>query len=103
MEMSMPTEGICIEEHRCGMIPMSFGLRGGEQMCRQAEFSVQTRDSIQRLFGLITDSKAALFASDQPGMKRGAIASTLGYLLVKLAVCRISKAHYVQVKTALIK
>ena len=29
-------------------------------MCRQAEFSVQTRDSIQRLFGLITDSKARI-------------------------------------------
>jgi hypothetical protein len=30
----------------------------------QAELSVQTRDWIQRLFGLITDSKAALFALD---------------------------------------
>ena len=64
------------------MIPMALGLgEGGEQMYRQAQLSVQTRDGIERLFGLITDSKAALVALlDQPGMKRGAVASTLEYL-----------------------
>jgi hypothetical protein len=66
------------------MIPMALELgEGGEQMYRQAQLSVQTRtrDWIQRLFGLITDSKAALVALlDQPGMKRGGVASTVDYL-----------------------
>jgi hypothetical protein len=61
------------------MIPMALGLgEGGEQMHRQAQLSVQTRDWIERLFGLITDSKVALL--DQPGRKRGAVASTLDCL-----------------------
>jgi hypothetical protein len=61
---------------------MALGLgEGGEQMYRQAQLSVQTRDWIQTLLGLITDSKAALVALlDQPGMKRGAVVSTLDYL-----------------------
>jgi hypothetical protein len=64
------------------MIPMALGLgEGGEQMYRQAQLSVQTRDWIERLFGLITHSKAALVPLlDQPGMRRGAVASTLDYL-----------------------
>jgi hypothetical protein len=50
-------------------------------MYRQAQLTVQTRDWIQRLLGLITDSKAALVALlDQPEMKRGAVASTVDYL-----------------------
>jgi hypothetical protein len=64
------------------MSPMALGLgEGGEQMYRQAQLAVQTRDWSQRLFGLSTDSKATLVALlDQPGMKRGAVASTLDYL-----------------------
>jgi hypothetical protein len=64
------------------MIPMALGLEeGGEQMYRQAQLSVQTRDWIQRLLGLITDSKAALVALlDQPGIKGGGVASTVDYL-----------------------
>jgi hypothetical protein len=62
------------------MIPMALGLgEGGEQMYRQAQLSVQTRDWI--LLGLITDSKAALVALlDQPGIKGGGVASTVDYL-----------------------
>jgi hypothetical protein len=58
------------------MSPMALGLgEGGEQMYRQAQLAVQTRDWSQRLFGLSTDSKATLVALlDQPGMKRGAVA-----------------------------
>jgi hypothetical protein len=50
-------------------------------MHRKAQLSVQTRDWIERWSGLITDSKSALVALlDQPGMKRGTVASTLDYL-----------------------
>jgi predicted transcriptional regulator len=64
------------------MIPRALGLgEGGEQMYRQAQLSVQTRNWIERLFGLITDSRAALVALlDQSGMKRNEVASTLDYL-----------------------
>ena len=59
---------------------MTLGLgEGGEQMYRQARLSVQTRDWSERWFGLSTDSKAALVAlrDQEPGRKRGAVASTL--------------------------
>ena len=50
-------------------------------MYRNAQLSVQTRDWIERWSGLITDNKSALVALlDQPGLKRGTIASTLDYL-----------------------
>jgi hypothetical protein len=50
-------------------------------MHRKAQLSVQTRDWIERWSGLITDNKSALVALlDQPGMKRGTVASTLDYL-----------------------
>src|SRR5260370_41561787 len=50
-------------------------------MHRKAQLSVQIRDWIERWSGLITDSKSALVALlDQPGMKRGTVASTLDYL-----------------------
>jgi hypothetical protein len=64
------------------MIPRALGLReGGEQMYRQAQLFVQTRDWIERLVGLITDSRAAPVALlDQSGMKRNEGASTLDYL-----------------------
>jgi hypothetical protein len=47
-------------------------------MHRKAQLSAQTRDWIERWSGLITDNKSALVALlDQPGLKRGTIASTL--------------------------
>ena len=50
-------------------------------MHRKAQLSAQTRDWIERWSGLITDNKSALVALlDQPGMKRGTVASTLDYL-----------------------
>jgi len=50
-------------------------------MHRKAQLSTQTRDWIERWSGLITDNKSALVALlDQPGIRRGTIASTLGYL-----------------------
>ena len=50
-------------------------------MHRKSQLSVQTRDWIERWSGFITDSKSALGALlDQPGMKRGTVASTLDYL-----------------------
>jgi hypothetical protein len=50
-------------------------------MHRKAQLSAQTRDWIERWSGLITDNKSALVALlDQPGLKRGTIASTLDYL-----------------------
>jgi len=50
-------------------------------MHRKAQLSVQTRDWIERWSGLITDNRSALVALlDQPGMKRGTVASTLDYL-----------------------
>ena len=50
-------------------------------MHRKAQLSAQTRDWIERWSGLITDNKSALVALlDQPGIRRGTIASTLGYL-----------------------
>jgi len=50
-------------------------------MHRKAQLSTQTRDWIERWSGLITDNKSALVALlDQPGMKRGTVASTLDYL-----------------------
>jgi hypothetical protein len=81
------------------MIPMALGLgEGGEQIYRQAQLSVQTRDWSQRVLGLITDSKAALVALlDQPGMKRGAVASTLDIYARQLTEKGISfyTQHYV--------
>src|ERR1700686_5740537 len=51
-------------------------------MHREAQLSTQTRDWIERWSGLITDNKSALVALlDQPGIRRGTMASTLGYLL----------------------
>ena len=48
---------------------------------RKAQLSAQTRDWIERWLGSITDNKSALIAPlDQPGMKRGTLASTLDYL-----------------------
>jgi hypothetical protein len=50
-------------------------------MDRKAQLSGQTRDWIERWSGLITDNKSALVALlDQPGIKRGTVASTLDYL-----------------------
>jgi hypothetical protein len=50
-------------------------------MHRTAQLSVQIRDWIERWSGLIIDNKSALVALlDQPGMKRGTVASTLDYL-----------------------
>jgi hypothetical protein len=50
-------------------------------MHRTAQLSVRTREWIQRWSGLITDNRSALVALlDQPGMKRGTVASTLDYL-----------------------
>ena len=50
-------------------------------MHRKAQLSTQTRDWIERWSGLITDNKSALVALlGQPGIRRGTIASTLGYL-----------------------
>src|SRR6201997_3299596 len=50
-------------------------------MHRKAQLSTQTRDWIERWSGLITDHKSALVALlDQPGIRRGTVASTLGYL-----------------------
>jgi len=47
----------------------------------QLSVQTRTRDWIERWSGLITDSKYALGALlDQPGMKRGTVASTLEYL-----------------------
>src|ERR1700676_4113745 len=47
-------------------------------MHRKAQLSTQTRDWIERWSGLITDNKSALL--DQPGIRRGTVASTLDYL-----------------------
>ena len=50
-------------------------------MHRKAQLSVRTRDWIERSSGLITDNRSALVALlDQPGRKRGTVASTLDYL-----------------------
>jgi hypothetical protein len=50
-------------------------------MHRKAQLSVRTRDWIERWSGLITDNRSALVALlDQPGRKRGTVASTLDYL-----------------------
>jgi hypothetical protein len=50
-------------------------------MHRKAQLSVQTRDWIERWSGLIIDNKSALVALlDEPGIKRGTVASTLDYL-----------------------
>jgi hypothetical protein len=50
-------------------------------MHRKAQLSTQTRDWIERWSELITDNKSALVALlDQPGMRRGTVASTLNYL-----------------------
>jgi hypothetical protein len=50
-------------------------------MHRKAQLPVQTRDWIERWSGLVTDNKSALVALlDQPGIKRGTVASTLDYL-----------------------
>ena len=50
-------------------------------MHRKAQLSAQTRDWIERSSGLITDNRSALVALlDQPGIRRGTIASTLDYL-----------------------
>jgi hypothetical protein len=47
----------------------------------KAQLSVRTRDWIERWSGLITDSRSALVALlDQPGRRRGTVASTLEYL-----------------------
>src|SRR6202795_3149801 len=47
-------------------------------MHRKAQLSTQTRDWIERWSGLITDNKSALVALlDQPGIRRGTVASTL--------------------------
>ena len=50
-------------------------------MHHKAQFSAQTRDWIERWSGLITDNRSALVALlDQPGIKRGKVASALDYL-----------------------
>jgi hypothetical protein len=50
-------------------------------MHRTAQLSVEIRDWIERWSCLIIDNKSALVALlDQPGMKRGTVASTLDYL-----------------------
>ncbi len=50
-------------------------------MYRKAQLSAQTRDWIERWSGLITDNRSALVALlDQPGIKRGTVASALDYL-----------------------
>ena len=50
-------------------------------MHRRAQLSTQTRDWIERWSGLIIDNKSALVALlDEPGIKRGTVASTLDYL-----------------------
>ena len=50
-------------------------------MHRKAQLSAQTRDWIERWSGLIIDNKSALVALlDEPGIKRGTVASTLDYL-----------------------
>jgi hypothetical protein len=50
-------------------------------MQRKAQLCVEIRDWIERWSGLITDNKSALVALlDQPGIKRGTVASTLDYL-----------------------
>ena len=50
-------------------------------MHRKAQLSVQTRDWIERWSGLIIDNTSALVALlDEPGIKRGTVASTLDYL-----------------------
>jgi hypothetical protein len=50
-------------------------------MHRKAQLSTQTGDWIEGWSGLITDNKSALVALfDQPGIRRGTVASTLEYL-----------------------
>src|ERR1700726_3933465 len=50
-------------------------------MHRKAQLSTETKDWIERWSGLITENKSALVALlAQPGIRRGTIASTLGYL-----------------------
>jgi hypothetical protein len=60
----------------------------------KVQLSARTRDWIERWSGLITDNRSALVALlDQPGRKRGTVASTLDYL--RKVAARASFSGYI--------